>query len=316
MLGPIQISDVGMGCMGLSQGYGPADDATSRRAIDAAYDGGIRMFDTAMSYGIGHNEELVGGALAHQPDAFIATKFGIARGPEGVRLDADPRRIRQYCEESLRRLRRDRIDLYYLHRVDPAFALTDQIAAMSELRDAGLVRYLGVSEVTAAQLREAAAVVPIAAVQLEWSLTWRRPEADVVPTAAELGVGVVAYSPLGRGLLGGSASADPSTSDFRGGDPRYQGDSYSANLETAHELTRIAEPLGITTAQLALAWLLARSPHVVPIPGSRDPERMRRNAAAAGIELTAQTVRRLDEMSAGFRGDRASFAAPATSRAG
>ncbi len=247
----------------------------------------------------------------------MATKFGIVRGPDGVRLDAHPDRVRTYCEESLRRLGVDVIDLYYLHRVDPEVPVAETVGAMAALVSDGLVRQLGLSEVSPAEFEAARAVHPIAAVQMEWSLAWREPEDDIVPAARAGGAGLVAYSPLGRGLLTGALPAEPfGPGDFRAGDPRFAGETLAANLALVDALRTKASAYGVSTGQLALAWLLAQGDDVVPIPGSRNPDRVVSNAAAADVVLSAGG---LDELNAvaprsAWRGDRRSFAAYNTSR--
>ena len=322
-LGGLKTSALGFGCMGLSQGYGPVDDAESIAAIHAALDSGITMLDTAMSYGQGHNEELVGRAVASsgmpREQIQIATKFGIMRRDDGVGLDAHPDRIATYCEDSLRRLGTDVIDLYYLHRVDPQVPIEDSISAMSDLVAQGKVRYLGVSEVTPDELRRAAAIHPIAAVQLEWSLMWREPEHSVIPVARELGVGVVPYSPLGRGLLGGRLDASAvSESPFRANDPRFVDTNLSANMQQVDALTTFAESRGMTVSQVALAWLLAQGDDVVPIPGTRKPERVRENAEAMRCQLSTDDLVALEKAvpESEWVGDRRSFAVPVTRRRG
>jgi aryl-alcohol dehydrogenase-like predicted oxidoreductase len=318
-LGGLTTSAVGLGCMGFSQAYGPADDAQSVVAIRDALDAGVTLVDTAMSYGGGHNETLVGRALAGRRDRVVlATKFGIVRGDDGARLDGRPEHVRAYCEASLRRLGTDVIDLYYLHRPDPAVPVADTVGAMAALVADGKVRHLGVSEVSPAQLAEAAAVHPLAAVQTEWSLSWREPEDDVVPAARRLGVGVVAYSPLGRGLLTGALPGGTfGAGDFRAGDPRFAGDNLDRNLALAAELRRLAAARGATLGQLALAWLIAQGPDVVPIPGSRNPARVLENAAAGDLILGADDLAALERVAprSAWRGDRRSFAAHGTSRA-
>src|SRR5215469_7693123 len=311
-------SALGMGCMGLSQGYGPTDDDESVAAIRRAAELGLTMFDTAMSYGRGHNERLIGRALAGLPwQVQVATKFGIVRGDDGVHLDGRPEHVGGYCEASLARLGTEVIDLYYLHRVDPQVPIADTIGAMAQLVTEGKVRHLGVSEVTPAQLAQAAAVHPISAVQFEWSLLWRDPEDDIVPAARRAGTGIVTYSPLGRGMLTATLTReDIDGSDFRRGDPRFQGGDLDQNLTRVAALRRVADGLGITPAQLALAWLLAQGPDVVPIPGTRRLGRIGQNVAAAGVELTEADLRSLDDAvpRAGWAGDRRSYAAAATSR--
>ncbi|MFE3187473.1 aldo/keto reductase [Nocardia sp. NPDC059240] len=312
----LTVSAVGLGCMGFSQGYGAADDAESTAAIRAAVDAGITLFDTAMSYGRGHNEQLVGQALAGT-DVHIATKFGIIRTEAGVGLDGKPEHVAGYCDASLQRLGRDIIDVYYLHRIDPEVPVAETIGAMAELVTAGKVRHLGISEATPAQLREAVSAHPIAAVQFEWSMLWREPEHDIIPTARELGVGIVPYSPLGRGLL--TATLDSSTvatSDFRRNDPRFQGDHLTDNLTQVAALRDLATRLGITAGQLALAWLLAQGPDVVPIPGTRHASRILENATAATVDLTPEDLAELEKLvpADGWSGDRTSFAVPSTTR--
>jgi aryl-alcohol dehydrogenase-like predicted oxidoreductase len=314
-----ETSAVGLGCMGFSQGYGPADDAQSLRGFRAAFDAGITLLDTAMSYGQGHNEQLVARALAeHSGPVEVASKFGIVRTETGVRLDGDPRHVRAHCEASLSRLGIETIDLYYLHRVDPQFPIAESVGAMAELVHEGKVRHLGVSEVTGEQLEAANAAHPITAVQFEWSLLWREPEDDVVPTARRLGVGLVPYSPLGRGLLTASlAREEIDGSDFRRSDPRFHGEELERNLEQIATLRAIAADLGASAGQLALAWLLAQGPDVVPLPGSRRPERIAQNAAAAAIRLSEADLDRIEQTvpRAGWAGDRTSFAVPVTARA-
>jgi aryl-alcohol dehydrogenase-like predicted oxidoreductase len=313
----LTVSAIGLGAMGLSQGYGPADDTQSRAVIRSALDLGVTLLDTAMSYGAGHNEELVGAAIAGRRDeAVLASKFGIVRGPGGVRLDGRPERVRGYCEASLARLGTDHLDLYYLHRVDPEVPVEETIGAMADLVAAGKVTYLGICECTAAQLERAVAVHPVSAVQFEWSLTWREGEDEVVPAARRLGVGLVPYSPLGRGMLTAALSPVSGPGDFRAGDPRFHGDELARNLALVSAIADVAAGLGLTAGQLALAWLLARGPDVVPIPGTRRASRLTENAAADGVRLTAADLGRLEAAAprAAWAGDRASFAAPATSR--
>jgi aryl-alcohol dehydrogenase-like predicted oxidoreductase len=308
-------SSVGLGCMGLSQGYGPADDDESIRAIHRAIELGVTMFDTAMSYGQGHNERLLGRALTGQVQ--VATKFGIVRGDQGVRLDGRPEHVRGYCEASLSRLGVDVIDLYYLHRVDPKVPIADTVGAMAQLVKDGKVRHLGVSEVTPGQLEQAVAVHPISAVQFEWSMLWREPEDGIVPAARRLGVGIVPYSPLGRGLLTATLTRDTvAASDFRRTDPRFQGADLDQNLAHVAALQRIAAGLELTPGQLALAWLLAQGLDVVPIPGSRRPERIEQNVVAAGVQLSAHDLHAIEEAvpRTAWAGDRRSFAATGTRR--
>jgi len=239
------------------------------------------------------------------------------RGEDGVGLDGRPENVRGYCEASLSRLGTDVIDLYYLHRVDPQVPIAESVGAMAELVKEGKVRHLGLSEVTAEQLEQAAAVHPITAAQFEWSLLWRQPEQDVVPAARRLGIGLVPYSPLGRGLLTATLDRDTiDSSDFRRGDPRFHGAGLERNLAQIDALRAVAGDRGASVGQLALAWLLAQGSDVVPLPGSRDPDRVAENAAAAEIKLTDAELRRVEEVAprAGWAGDRTSFAVPVTSR--
>lgn len=316
--GDLRVSALGLGCMGFSQGYGPADDERSLAALRQALDHGITLLDTAMSYGQGHNERLVGRAVAgRRDDVVIATKFGIVRGPDGVRLDGRPGRVRRYCEQSLARLGVDTIDLYYLHRADPAVPVAETVGAMAELVAEGKVRHLGVSELDRAQLEEAAAVHPIAALQCEWSLLWREAEDDVVPAARRLGVGLVPYSPLGRGLLTGALPATPfPPGDFRHGDPRFEGEQLARNREAVAALTGLADGLGVTTTRLALAWLLAQGSDVVPLPSSRRPERVVELAGAADLRLSGADLATIEAAvpRSAWSGDRRSFAAHGLTR--
>lgn len=314
-LGDLTCSAIGFGCMGLSQAYGPADDDESVATIRHALDAGVTLLDTAMSYGAGHNERLVGRAIAGRRDeVVVATKFGIVRGDDGVKLDGRPGMVREYCDASLRRLGVDVIDLYYLHRVDPEVPVAETVGAMAGLVAAGKVRHLGLSEVSPPQLAEASAVHPIAAVEFEWSLSWREPEDDVVPAARAHGAGLVPYSPLGRGLLTGKLPAGPfPPGDFRAADPRFAGADLDRNLALVSALTRLAAANGVSTGQLALAWLLAQGPDVVPIPGTRNRARVAENAAAAGLTLTADELESVTPRAA-WQGDRRSFAAHGTKR--
>jgi aryl-alcohol dehydrogenase-like predicted oxidoreductase len=309
---------LGLGCMGFSQGYGPAADDESVATIRRALDLGVTLLDTAMSYGGGHNERLVGRAVAgRRHEVVLATKFGIVRGDGGVHLDGRPTAVRRYCEESLARLGVETVDLYYLHRVDPAVPVAETVGAMAELVAAGKVRHLGLSEVSAEQLEQAAAVHPVAAVEFEWSLSWREPEDDVIPAARRLGIGLVPYSPLGRGLLTGALPAQGfPPGDFRHGDPRFEGANLDRNRALARELAALAADRGATAAQLALAWLLAQGPDVVPIPGTRRPERIAELAAAADLRLSPADLARIEAVAprASWLGDRRSFAAHGVTR--
>ncbi len=304
--------------MGMSQGYGPANDEDSIETLHAAIEAGIRFWDTAQSYGAGHNERLLGRALAGRRDAVVlASKFGIVRGPDGVTLDGRPDHVRGYCEASLQRLGVDHLDLYYLHRVDPEVEIEDTIGAMSELVADGKVRHLGVSECSPEQLKRAAAVHPITALQCEWSLWWREVEDDVVPVARRLGIGLVPYSPLGRGFLTGTVDAGAiAESDFRRRDSRFSGEHLDRNRALVQELGQLAVQRGVSAGQLALAWLLAQGDQVVPIPGTRHRARLCENAEATEIELTDEDLERIELVLAreAWSGDRDSFAAHQTQR--
>ena len=312
------MSAVGLGCMGLSQAYGPADDEESIATLHRALDLGVSLLDTAMSYGRGQNEQLVGRAIAgRREQVVLATKFGIIRGEDGVRLDGRPEHVRGYCEDSLTRLGVDVIDLYYLHRVDPDVPVADTVGAMAELVAQGKVRHLGLSEANVGQLEQAAAVHPIAALQCEWSLFWREPEDDVIPAARRLGIGLVPYSPLGRGMLTGALPTGGfAADDFRVNDPRFAGAELASNLALVDAVRQLATERGVTPGQLALGWLLAQGADVVPIPGTRRQQRVEENAAAASLELSAADLARLDQVAprAAWAGDRQSFAAHGTVR--
>ncbi|MEV0031518.1 aldo/keto reductase [Nocardia sp. NPDC050793] len=316
----LAVSAIGLGCMGMSQDYGPADDTRSMDTIRHAIDSGVTLIDTSMSYGAGSNEQLVGRAIAGRRDEIVlATKFGIVRDQPGdpARLCARPDDIRRFCDASLARLGTDRIDLYYLHRVDPDVPIEDSVGAMSELVAAGKVRYLGISETEPAELERASAVHPISAVQYEWSLSWREPEDDIVPLARKLGAGIVVFSPLGRGFLTGKLDIGAlGPDDDRMPDQRFHGAHLTRNTEQLHRLAELAEHHGVTPGQLALAWLLHQGDDVVPIPGTRSRERVTENAAAARIELSAEDLAQLEATvpRSSWSGDRHSFAVPRTSR--
>jgi len=293
-LGPLTVSAQGLGCMGMSDFYGDRDDTESTATIHRALDLGVTFLDTADMYGRGANEELVGAALRGRRDEVVlATKFGIVRGDDdasrGIRGDAEY--VRQACDASLRRLGVDHIDLYYQHRVDPATPIEETVGAMAELVAAGKVRHLGLSEAGSDTLRRAAAVHPIAALQSEWSLWSRDIEDEIVPTARELGIGIVAYSPLGRGFLTGRFR---SASDFDRGDfrqvaqPRMNGDNLDANLALVAALEQVAAERGdgVTAGQLALAWVQHRGDDVVPIPGTKRRTYLEQNVAAVEVRLT------------------------------
>jgi aryl-alcohol dehydrogenase-like predicted oxidoreductase len=291
------VSRLGLGCMGMSQSYGPADRDESIATIRRAVDLGVTFLDTASLYGDGHNEELVGEAITGRRDEVqLASKFGLTRGDR--RIDGRPETVRATAEASLRRLKVDVIDLYYQHRVDPEVPIEDTVGAMAELVQQGKVRYLGLSEASAASIRRAVAVHPIAALQSEWSLWSRDLEAEVAGVAREHGIGIVAYSPLGRGFLTGAITSpdDFGADDFRRGHPRYSGDAFTANLRLVDALRAMAVEKGVTPAQLALGWVLACGTDVVPIPGTTRRTRLEENVAALDVEVSDEDLRRLDEI--------------------
>lgn len=297
--------------MGMSDFYGPADESNAVRVIHHALEKGVSFLDTADMYGAGHNERLIGRALEGRRDqAIVATKFAIKRGEDGAFLGISgrPEYVKEACEASLGRLGVEVIDLYYQHRVDPEVPIEDTVGAMKELVEAGKVRFLGLCEVSASTLRRAHAVHPITAVQSELSLWSRDYENDVVPACADLGVGFVAYSPLGRGFLTGAIRTidDLAPDDWRRNNPRFQDEAFEKNLEVVRKIEAWAEAKGVTPAQLALAWVLARGEHVLTIPGTRSTHRVDENAAAASVRLEADQLAELDRLAppAAFVGTR------------
>ena len=294
-----QIGVVGLGCMGMSEFYGQADDAASIRVIHHALDHGANLLDTADMYGTGANEALVGRALQGRRDqAVLATKFAVVRGEDGSfrGVSGRPEYVKQACDASLRRLGVDVIDLYYQHRVDPQVPIEDTVGAMAALVAAGKVRYLGLSEAAPATIRRASAVHPIAALQTEYSLWSRDPEDALLDVTAELGITFVAYSPLGRGFLTGRYRSveDLEPDDYRRSSPRFAGDNFKKNLDVLERVEALAAARGISAAQLALAWVLARAPHIVTIPGTRSVARLDENISAAGITLSADDLAAID----------------------
>jgi aryl-alcohol dehydrogenase-like predicted oxidoreductase len=295
----LEVSALGLGCMGMSAWYGPTDEEESIATIHRALELGVDFLDTADVYGEGANEELVGKAIAGRRDEYvIATKFGNRWFEDGTRtIDGSPEYIRQAIDASLKRLGIDYVDLYYQHRVDADTPIEETVGALAELVAAGKVKHIGLSEAGAETIRRAHAVHPITALQSEWSLWTRDPEGEVIDTVRELGIGFVAYSPLGRGFLCGrfSSSEDLADDDFRRRHPRMSGENGERNRELADKVRDLAEEKGCTPAQLALAWVLARGEDVVPIPGTKRRAYLEQNAAATELELTDRELTELDE---------------------
>lgn len=295
------LSALGFGCMGMSEFYGPSDDAESRRILEAAVEAGIQMFDTADTYGLGHNERLLAPLIAaHGERICVATKFGIVRDPgEYARgINNQPEYIRRACDASRQRLGVDTIDLYYCHRRDPAVAIETLIETMAALVTEGKVRAIGLSEVRADTLRRAAAIHPIAAVQSEYSLWSREPEHGLLDACRELGITFVAYSPLGRGFLAGAvdSTANLAEDDFRRRSPRFGDDAIAQNQRLLAALAAFADARGATPAQISLAWLLNKHSHVMPIPGTRKLSRLAENIAAARLKLAGDEIAALDAL--------------------
>jgi aryl-alcohol dehydrogenase-like predicted oxidoreductase len=301
--GPVT-SAMGLGCMGMSEFYGQTDDADALRTLERALELGVTHFDSADTYGLGHNETLLGrfiaqGGAARRQQAVLATKFGIVRkaGQYERRIDNSPTYIREACDASLRRLGVDHIDLYYCHRRDAAVPIEEVVGAMGELVQAGKVGAIGLSEVSIQTLRRAHAVFPIAAVQSEYSLWSREPEAGMLATCAELDVAFVAYSPLGRAFLTGTVDVGQlADNDFRKNNPRFVGEAQAANQRLVAALTTFAAERGLSNSQVALAWMLNKHPHVVPIPGTRRITYLESNVSASDVELTPNEIEQLDRL--------------------
>jgi len=295
------VSEIGLGCMGMSEFYGPGDEEESLRTIHLALELGVTFLDTADMYGPFTNEVLVGKAIAGERErVIIATKFGNERLPDGTRIgiNGTPEYVRKACDASLQRLGVDTIDLYYQHRVDKSTPIEDTVGAMAELVQAGKVKHLGLSEASPATIRRAHAVHPITALQSEYSLWSRDPEGELLSTLRELGIGFVPYSPLGRGFLAGQfmTPEDIPEGDFRRNNPRFQGDNFYKNLKLVEEIRTMATEKDATPGQLALAWVLAQGNDIVPIPGTKRTSYLRENVGAAEVVLTSEDLQRLDKI--------------------
>ncbi len=300
----LEVSALGLGCMGLSYGYGPATERDQAiKLIRAAYDGGVTFFDSAEAYGPYLNEEVVGEALApFRHKVVVATKFGFIDGKPSLGLNSKPENIRSMTEAALKRLKTDVIDLLYQHRVDPAVPIEDVAGTVKELIAEGKVKYFGMSEAGAQIIRQAHAIQPVAALQSEYSLWWREPENEIMPALEELGIGFVPFSPLGKGFLTGAINESTTfdSTDFRNVVPRFTTENRKANQELVSVLGTIADEKNVTRAQVALAWLLAQKPWIVPIPGTTKLHRLEENLGAAAVELTTADLRNIEEAVSGI----------------